>query len=360
MTQTNQVIFTNPGNLDLRALTLMGLSAKPTSGSIGRFGTGLKFALASLARAEAEVRVQTSGVSWRLSFTKNTFRGQETQVVTLVPDSGDDPIILPFTTNLGVQWTPWMIYRELWSNAKDEGGDMLVANIQPAPMDGMTNIVVEWEPLLQVALRHKDYICEPEDALWSGSGLEVAPPGPTLVAYRGIRVMAKPNGVHACYTYNITDSLDLTEDRTVASEWQAKRLVVKGLLLCDDKAVLEAVLSARTGWESAFEWNGGYGPGATWLEVVLARAKARQWLPESALILLEASRPGTAKEIEAMLPETWDEAVALEPQVTEVAEQVSLWPLWEYIQKLEAAHKAEKARADYWKRVAQAAQGLVD
>jgi hypothetical protein len=44
-------IYSNPGALDLRALTIMGMNAKPNTDSpIGYFGTGLKYAVAIALR----------------------------------------------------------------------------------------------------------------------------------------------------------------------------------------------------------------------------------------------------------------------------------------------------------------------
>ena len=49
--------------LDMRAVTLMGASVKMTSSAIGYFGTGLKFAIATLLRTGHKVRI----VHWMVS-----------------------------------------------------------------------------------------------------------------------------------------------------------------------------------------------------------------------------------------------------------------------------------------------------
>lgn len=44
------ILFQNPGALDLRAISMVGLTSKTGEDTIGRFGTGFKYALAVVTR----------------------------------------------------------------------------------------------------------------------------------------------------------------------------------------------------------------------------------------------------------------------------------------------------------------------
>ena len=52
------VIFENPGTLDPRALTIMGLNAKENTNPIGYFGTGFKYGVAIALRDNCNVLIQ--------------------------------------------------------------------------------------------------------------------------------------------------------------------------------------------------------------------------------------------------------------------------------------------------------------
>ena len=44
------IIFTNQGEIDIRAVTTFGVSVKNDNSAIGMFGTGLKYAIAIILR----------------------------------------------------------------------------------------------------------------------------------------------------------------------------------------------------------------------------------------------------------------------------------------------------------------------
>ena len=48
MNNSTSLLFTNPGEIDIRGATIAGLSAKEDAGAIGYFGTGLKYAIAQV------------------------------------------------------------------------------------------------------------------------------------------------------------------------------------------------------------------------------------------------------------------------------------------------------------------------
>ena len=109
------VTFHNSTALDPKAFRLMGISVKEED-SIGLFGTGLKYAIATILRLGDSIEIESNGETFKFGKTKTDFRGEELDVVTC---NGEE---LAFTTSLGKLWEPWMAYRELFSNALDEGG----------------------------------------------------------------------------------------------------------------------------------------------------------------------------------------------------------------------------------------------
>src|SRR5579863_6415046 len=108
------LLFSNPGVLDMNLVKLLGVSVKESESPIGFFGTGLKYAMAVALRIGGSMTIFVDGAKYEVNGRKVTLRDKEFTQVML----NDEP--LGFTTELGKQWEPWMVVRELYSNALDE------------------------------------------------------------------------------------------------------------------------------------------------------------------------------------------------------------------------------------------------
>ena len=75
--------FRNPGAIDLRALTTFGLSSKAGQDKIGRFGTGLKYATAVIARHGGAMTITSGGETVTTGIVADEFRGTPIQQITL-------------------------------------------------------------------------------------------------------------------------------------------------------------------------------------------------------------------------------------------------------------------------------------
>ena len=112
-----QIWFANAEPIDLRAVTTMGVHVKPTNDSpIGYFGTGLKYAIATLLRNGHQIDIWANGQRNYFSTHDEEIRGTTFKLIYL---NGER---LGFTTNLGKNWELWQAYRELESNVRDENG----------------------------------------------------------------------------------------------------------------------------------------------------------------------------------------------------------------------------------------------
>lgn len=93
----------------------MGVSVKG-DGAIGKFGTGLKYAIAGILRLNGRVEITIEGEDFIFTAVDSEIRGKTFRIV----HCNSSPC--GFTTELGKHWAPWQLFRELASNAKDEGG----------------------------------------------------------------------------------------------------------------------------------------------------------------------------------------------------------------------------------------------
>jgi hypothetical protein len=222
------VYFHNPGFLDIKLIEIMGLSIKETDHPIGRFGTGLKNAIAVLLRTGHAVDLRVGEERYGFSANKETARGVEFHRIYM----NDRP--LPFTTMLGRDWEVWQAYRELRSNAIDEGGGVATCHDSTALADTIFSVTGP-----EICAVHRDsrkvfLDTLPESVI---AGVEIHAGPSAHVYYRGIRVhdLEKPS----VKTYNL---IDLTEDRTAKYPWEIESLVAKAILRCDDSALCAAAL----------------------------------------------------------------------------------------------------------------------
>lgn len=199
------IYFTNKGHLDLDAIKTMGVSVKETDNPIGYFGTGFKYAIATLLRNNHKIYMETGNEHYEFWAQPKMIRGKEFQIVIMNNEQ------LGFTTELGKNWEIWQAFRELYSNCLDEGG---VVSDKPYTAD--TVIAVTGEAITEAYHnRGKIFLStKPTEIL---DGVEIHRGMSQYVFYRGVRVAQLP--IQSRFTYNITKKMKLTEDRTFDNSW---------------------------------------------------------------------------------------------------------------------------------------------
>lgn len=242
------IIFRNQGQIDLRALTTFGLSSKSGQDKIGRFGTGLKYATAVIVRNGGSVSFSNGG-DWKSTGTReDSFRDQS---VTQITFDGSD---LPFTTDLGRDWEVWMAFRELYSNALDEGGAVSRADELPNNSGDETVIAVDLDAFEAIYFSMEEhFIGADEEPIYSADGFEVFKGRSRFVFYRGIAIqkLKKP----AAYRYNLQGYIDLTEDRTAKYGWQVQNRIASGILACTDVSIASAACDQRNEYEASIDYS---------------------------------------------------------------------------------------------------------
>jgi hypothetical protein len=253
------VVFETPGLIDMRAFTVMGAHAKPrTDAPIGYFGTGLKYALAVLVREGAEPIVWVGFDRFRFSKVSSTFRGAPLDVIKMSRlregNARETSYEMPFTTAMGKNWKVWMAYRELASNTSDEGG-LIYHDTAPADAvrgsEDVTRIVVDLPAFEEAHEKRAEVFLA--GGLRSGSGVQVLPGPSKVLWWRGMRVLDLPKP--SALAYNLLDPIDLTEDRTLKHEHQARWAIAKWVVSDATADQVEAVLKAKPDtWESILDF----------------------------------------------------------------------------------------------------------
>ena len=232
-TDNNAVCFYNNGTFDKRAFTMMGLSAKTDEKAIGFFGTGFKYAIATLLRHGCTIRVvvytgrNNDKSTYDFNSAPGTFRGKEHDFVYCTYSDkygiADDPIELPFTTHLGANWKLWQAYRELFTNAKDEGGSVCLVDGKDSG-DGDINVFVTGADFVAVHEQHNKYFLDAETLTQGHRMRAVAKQenSDNVIYYKTMYTGTKVDKP-TYFTYDYTRTVELTEDRTLADTWYLRQ-----------------------------------------------------------------------------------------------------------------------------------------
>lgn len=282
------IVFRTPGLIDLRAFTVMGMSAKPNaSNPIGYFGTGLKYSMAVLVRLGCEPEVWIGRDRHVFVKTNDTFRGKDFEMLSMRSMRWGlqrwRTTKLPFTTQYGRNWEPWMVYRELEANTRDENGDTIYLDYSAKEVglssdqvmwgkDNETTIIVDL-PAFVDAWRERDKVFLPNASRGGDMTLEVQDGPSDHLYWRGMRVhkLGKPSR----FTYNFISHMMLTEDRTLMGDWYARSLLAQYIVKCNSDAIVEGVLTATDKfWEHGLDFDGMGEPGDGFKRI-MARSGSR-------------------------------------------------------------------------------------
>jgi hypothetical protein len=228
------VYFCNPGLIDLAAVRTLGVSVKDNDSAIGYFGTGLKFAIATILRHGGEIKLYRGDEVHTIGSEKVCIRGEDFEVVTL------DGEQLGFTTQLGRDWQPWMAYRELASNALDEGGSYGL--FDGSSCRALETMFVVSGGGIQEANAEAASILLQTEPIYKNEDIELHPGDGRQIFYRGVRVGDLPDP--SVYRINLLGKIALTEDRTYSNIWEVYSRMVRGIAKISDEKILQRILTA--------------------------------------------------------------------------------------------------------------------
>lgn len=296
------VTLANDGLIPMEAVTTMGVSVKEGDNPIGFFGTGLKYAIAGLLRTSHRITIWRGLDRYDFATSTGEVRGKDFDFIVMTGPDG--PQRLGFTTHLGAHWETWQVFRELYSNCLDEGGELSFTVTEPA--EGRTTIRVTGHAFAEAA-RERSKVFLQTAPLYSGALVDIHPGASGGIYYRGVLVAALPRP--SALTYNLTTDSVLTEDRTLKSLTQALSHVAYSLARCGDRAVLERALrqpEALEGSLSYFEVGETFGETALDLAerhgtasvAGLALKAAESWAQREARVKAMPLTPREQREID--------------------------------------------------------------
>lgn len=272
----NKLYFCNNGDFDVRAMLTFGVSAKDKQDAVGFFGTGFKYAVSIILRNGGKISVITGGKGAEFTVKRETIRGKDFDLVYFAGSQAG------FTTHLGVNWAPWMAFRELYCNTMDESG--IVTDDIDEAIGYDTIIEIHSNEIYSAWTERHQFMLE-SDKITESNHIEIHQGAKNFIFYRGNAVFATDRPT--LYGYNIKSSIDLTEDRTAKHEYQVRFALKRCLQNLKDKRLIREILtSEQECLETNISWDIDFGYSQEFAEVLRELMLSGHGLHESARVFL--------------------------------------------------------------------------
>jgi len=287
----------NNGELDIRLIALMGGTTKADDKyKIGHFGTGLKYTLAWLFRNDVKFKIFVGKKEVDIHLESEKI-GEE--VFEIICINGHRTSI---TTKMGNDWDPWMIIRELYSNALDEGGAKYETSEKTIGKNNKTTFYIEFVPDIMAVYNNWDsYFIVGKEAFYESEKVRIYPQSGNLRIYKqGILIHEKKQS-NSLFNYDILDA-EINELREYKGYLDYDLIhVIYGIT---DKKVIQYFLEHTKDehFESKLDYNyWGNSFGSAWEEalkgVKIIHQKAKENLEARGIEVDTASNVVVPKEL---------------------------------------------------------------
>lgn len=193
----------NDGMIDPKLIPLMGGTTKKDDHfKIGQFGTGLKYALSFLVRNKLDFKMFVGESEVKITTTNEEIAGQS---FTIIYIDGERTSI---TAQMGYDWTHWMIIREIWCNALDEGGASRSVTSEVTGTSGKTTIYIEYSiEFAKVWNNWSNYFIQDFEPLYSNTKFSIHPGTGKLKLYKnGVLIHESSSDRISVFNYDIKDA----------------------------------------------------------------------------------------------------------------------------------------------------------
>jgi len=180
--------ISNKGILDIKLVALMGGTTKGNDTyKLGQFGTGMKYTFAYLLRNNIEFNLFIEDKEIKIHTKYERISDMDFNIIYINNEKTS------ITTNMGLDWEAWMIIRELWSNALDEGtaSYSLVDQKDTIGKSGFTSFYIGLTPeILEVYNNwNKYFISKSVEPIYESDVVRIFPAkGPLQLYKQGILI----------------------------------------------------------------------------------------------------------------------------------------------------------------------------
>jgi len=192
----------NDGVLDIRLVALMGGTTKANDKfKIGQFGTGLKYTLAYLFRNNLDFKIFAGTDEIKIGLDHEVIKDETFEIICI---NGNRTSI---TTRMGAEWSTWMIIRELWCNALDEGGSFRDVVTETIGEADKTTFYIQIDSQIEAVIKDWDnYFIHGQTPISETPNHALYPGGKTLRLYKNGVLIYEHKGDKAVFAYDIKDA----------------------------------------------------------------------------------------------------------------------------------------------------------
>lgn len=192
----------NNGVLDIRLVALMGGTTKANDEyKIGQFGTGLKYTLAFLFRNNLEFKIFCGESEVKVSTDIEEIKDEQFEIICI---NGQRTSI---TTRMGEDWKPWMIVRELWCNALDEGGAVKDIVTEATGSADTTSFLIQIDSQIQSVIDSwPKYFIHDQQAIFQDAQHAIYPAGDKLCIYKQGVLIYESNEFKSVFSYDVKNA----------------------------------------------------------------------------------------------------------------------------------------------------------
>lgn len=254
----------NDGVLDIRLVALMGGTTKANDRyKIGQFGTGLKYTLAYLFRNNLDFKIYCSEEEVEIGIETENIREEKFEIICINKQRTS------ITTKMGSEWEPWMIVRELWSNALDEGGSYRAIAEKTTGEPGKTTFYIQLDAQFQKVVDnwHKYFIHE-QEPIFRNDSYALYPAGDHFCIYKQGVLIYENKELSSVFSYDMF-SADINELR----EFRGTPSMVVAYCLSEAHAkaatyFLENIKDTHFEGQSSMDYSWYKSFGQSWREVI--------------------------------------------------------------------------------------------
>lgn len=192
----------NDGLLDIRLVALMGGTTKTKDEfKIGKFGTGLKYTLAFLFRNNLAFKIFVGDTEVSVTLDEEMIRDEKFEIICI---NGHRTSI---TTKMGEDWKAWMIVRELFCNALDEGGAYKAIATTTVGEYGKTTFYIQIDAQIQEVLKDwSKYFLLGQEPMFSNEYYAIYPGGESRRLYKNGVLIDEEENMKCLFSYDIKNA----------------------------------------------------------------------------------------------------------------------------------------------------------
>lgn len=193
----------NKGLLDMRLIALMGGTTKANDQyKIGQWGSGLKYTLAWLIKNNLSFHIFIGNEKVEISTETEEIRDEVFEIICI------DGKRTSVTTQMGGNaWTEWMIIRELWCNALDEGDESREITTEVLGEEGCTTFYIQASSALMDVWNNWDnYFLHEIDPIFESDNHRIYPSSGNLKIYKQGVLIHEDKNQKSLFRYDVRNA----------------------------------------------------------------------------------------------------------------------------------------------------------